>query len=72
VVAGQRIQVGAGHAGLTVTVTAVGDRFQIYDQDHLLTEVPRRTTMPIARFKARKPEPPRAEPHCETQAAGLQ
>ena len=58
-VAGQRIQVGFGHAGRTVTVTAVGDRFQIYDEDRMLTEVPRRTTKPIARFKAGKPEPER-------------
>jgi hypothetical protein len=58
-VAGQRITVGIGHAGLTVTVTSVGDSFQIYDEDKLLTEVPRRTTKPIARFKARKPELPR-------------
>jgi hypothetical protein len=59
-VAGQRISVGIGQAGLTVTVTAVGDNFQIYDEDRLLTEVPRHTTKPIARFKARKPELPRA------------
>ena len=58
-VAGQRIQVGAGHAGLTVTITAVGDSFQIYDEDRLLTEARRRTTKPIARLKARKPELPR-------------
>jgi hypothetical protein len=58
-VAGQRIHVGFGHAGLIVTVTAVGNSFQIHDEDRLLTEVPQRTTKPIARFKARKPEPPR-------------
>jgi hypothetical protein len=48
-----------GHAGLIVTVTGAGDSFQIYDEDRLLAEVPRRTTKPIARFKARKPEPSR-------------
>ncbi|HEV8528985.1 MAG TPA: hypothetical protein VGS60_15780 [Actinomycetes bacterium] len=48
-VAGQRISVGIGNAGLTVTVTTVGDSFQIYDEDKLLTEAPRRTTKPIAR-----------------------
>jgi hypothetical protein len=58
-VAGQRIQVGFAHAGLTVTVTAAGDRFQVYDDDRVLVEVVRTTTKPIARFKARKPEPPR-------------
>jgi hypothetical protein len=58
-VAGQRIQAGFGHAGLTVTVAARGDTFQVYDENLLLTEVPRVTTKPIARFKARKPEPRR-------------
>jgi hypothetical protein len=58
-VAGQRVSVGIGQAGRTVTVTAVADSFQIYDEDKLLTEVPRRTIKPIARFKARKPELPR-------------
>jgi hypothetical protein len=52
-----RIQVGFGHAGLTVAVTAAGDSFQIYDENRLLlTEVPRMTSKPITRFKARKPE----------------
>jgi hypothetical protein len=55
-VAGQRIQVGFGHAGPTVTVTTAGDSFQVSDDDRLLTEVPRTTVKPIARFKARKPE----------------
>jgi hypothetical protein len=58
-VAGQRIHVGFGHAGVTLTVTAEGGSFQIYDEDRLLAAVPRRTTKPIARFKARKPEPRR-------------
>jgi hypothetical protein len=56
-VAGQTIGVGVGHAGLTVT--AVGDSFQISDEARLLTEVPHRATTPIARFKARQPELPR-------------
>jgi hypothetical protein len=59
-VAGQRIQVGIGHAGETVTVTANGDRFQVQNDERLLTDVARTTVKPIARFKARKPEPPRA------------
>jgi transposase InsO family protein len=59
VVAGQRIHVGMGHAGLTVTLSTVGDSFQVHDGDKLLLELPRRTTKPIARFKVRKPEPPR-------------
>lgn len=56
----QRSRQLSGSAGLTVTVNASGDTFMIYDQDRLLTEVPRRATKPIARFKARKPEAPRA------------
>jgi hypothetical protein len=47
-VAGQRINVGIGHAGATVTVTAIGDSFPIYDRDWLLTEVPQRTRRPIS------------------------
>lgn len=35
---------------------------RIHDGDRLLTEVPRTTVKPIARFKARKPEPPRRPP----------
>jgi hypothetical protein len=62
-VAGQRIQVGFGHAGITVTVAAAGDRFQVYDDDRMLVEVARTTTKPIARYKARKPEPPRRQAH---------
>jgi hypothetical protein len=47
------------HAGRTVTVESVDHTFRVYDGDELLTEVARTTTRPIARFKARKPEPPR-------------
>ncbi len=46
---------GIGHAGETVTVAAVGDRFEVRDDDRLLVDVGRTTTKPIARFKARKP-----------------
>jgi hypothetical protein len=58
-VAGQRIGVGIGHAGLTVTVTATGGRFQVHDDDRLLVEVACTNAKPVTRFKARKPEPPR-------------
>ncbi len=58
-VAGQKIGVGITHAGLTVTVHANDTTFRIYDGDQLLAEVPRTAAKPIARFKARKPEPPR-------------
>jgi hypothetical protein len=34
-------------------------RVGIYDGDQLLAETGRTTTKPIARFKVRKPEPPR-------------
>ncbi|MEV1073629.1 helix-turn-helix domain-containing protein [Micromonospora parva] len=62
---GQKIHVGIGHAGRTLTVedtdtdTDTDTAFRVHDSDQLLTEVPRTTTKPIARFKVRKPEPPR-------------
>ncbi|MEU9509152.1 IS481 family transposase [Micromonospora sp. NPDC048170] len=62
VVASQRIHVGIRHAGATLTVEAADATFRIHDGDHVLTEVPRTTLKPIARFKARKPEPPRGAP----------
>jgi hypothetical protein len=66
-VAGQRIHVGMVHAGRTVTVETGDTTWRIYHGDELLTEVPRTTTKPIARFKVRKPEPARrsltAVPH---------
>jgi hypothetical protein len=47
------------HAGRTVTIET-GDRtFRIHDGDELLTEVARTTGKRLARFKVRKPEPPR-------------
>jgi len=47
------------HAGRTVTVESADHTFLIHDGDELLTEVPRTTTKKTARFKVRKPEPPR-------------
>lgn len=61
-VAGQKIHVGNGHAGLTVDVHPTDTTWRVYDGDQLLAEVPRTTSKPIARFKARKPEPPRQRP----------
>lgn len=58
-IAGQRIQVGIGHAGRTITVEEADTSFRALDGDQLLTEVPRTTTKAVARFKARKPEPAR-------------
>ncbi|WP_234581867.1 IS481 family transposase [Micromonospora sp. MH99] len=59
VIAGQRIHVGNAHAGATLTVEAADTTFRVHDGDQLLLEVPRTTTKAIARFKVRKPEPPR-------------
>jgi hypothetical protein len=39
----QRIQVGIGYAGRTVTVEEADTRFRVYDGDQLLTEVLRTT-----------------------------
>ena len=47
------------HAGRTVTVESADHTLRVYDGDELLTEAARTTTKPIARFKVRKPEPPR-------------
>ncbi len=58
-VARQRIHIGMARAGITVTVETADNTFRVYDGPELLTEVPRTTTQPIARFKVRKPEPPR-------------
>ncbi len=58
-IARQKVQVGIGHAGRTVTVEEADTTFHIYDGDQLLAEVIRTTTKQVARFKARKPEPPR-------------
>lgn len=53
------IQVGITHAGLTVSVTSTDRTFRVHAGNELL-EVTRSASKPIARFKARKPEPPRA------------
>lgn len=42
-----------------LTIEADDTTFRIHDGDQLLTEVPRTTVKPIARFKVRKPEPSR-------------
>jgi transposase InsO family protein len=67
-VAHQRIHVGMTHAGRTFDVEAADTTFRVYDGDQLITEVARTTTKPIARFKVRKPEPPRRSP---TDGAGM-
>lgn len=55
-VAGQKIHVGIGHAGLTVDVHTHDTSLRVCHGDQVLTEAPRTATKPIARFKARKPE----------------
>ena len=47
------------HAGRIVTVETADTTWRIYHGDELLTEVPRTTSKNVARFKVRKPEPPR-------------
>jgi transposase InsO family protein len=58
-IARQKIHLGIRHAGRTVTVEDGDTTFRVFDGDQLLADVPRTTTKPIARFKVRKPEPPR-------------
>jgi hypothetical protein len=53
------VEVGIGHAGRIVAVEEADTTFRVYDGAQLLTEAIRTTTKPIARFKERKPEPPR-------------
>jgi hypothetical protein len=60
VIAGQRVQAGMVHAGRTLSVEAADHTIRVYENDGtVLVEVPRTTTKSIARFKVRKPEPPR-------------
>jgi hypothetical protein len=59
VVARQRIHVGIIHGGRTITVEPTDHTFRVTAGEELLTEVARTATKPIARFKVRKPEPPR-------------
>jgi hypothetical protein len=62
-IAKQRIHVGIGHAGRIVAVEEADTTFRIHHGTELLAEVARTTTRPIARFKARKPEPARTRQH---------
>src|SRR4051812_37611444 len=54
-IARQKIQVGIGHAGRTVTVEEADTTFRVYDGVQLIAEAVRTTTKQVARFKARKP-----------------
>ncbi|MFI7455433.1 IS481 family transposase, partial [Nonomuraea sp. NPDC049714] len=55
-IAGQRIRVGIGHAGATVTIEDTDGTFRITHAGQIIAEVARTTTKPIARFKVRKPQ----------------
>lgn len=58
-IAGQRIRVGIGHAGMTVTVEDTDGTFRITTPaGQVIAEVARTTTKPIARFKVRRPQLP--------------
>jgi hypothetical protein len=62
-VARQRIHAGMVHAGALSPPKPADTMLRVYDGEELLTEVARITTRPIARFKVRKPEPPRRPTH---------
>ncbi|MDZ5447921.1 hypothetical protein U2F26_35405 [Micromonospora sp. 4G57] len=62
---------GIAHAGAALAVEAADTTFRIDDGDQLLTEVRRTTNKDIARFKGRKPEPPRAPRGSITPGASM-
>jgi hypothetical protein len=58
----QRIHVGFTHAGRTLDVEPADRTIRVYDDSgSLVAEVPCTATKTIARFKVRKPEPPRRQ-----------
>ncbi|MEU5563423.1 IS481 family transposase [Micromonospora musae] len=57
VIAGQKIHVGIGHAGRTLTVEDADTTFRVHDGDQLLTEVPRTTTKPSPGSRPANPNP---------------
>jgi transposase InsO family protein len=67
-IARQKIQVGIGHAGRTVAVEEADTTFRVYDGEQLLIDAVRTTTKQVARFKARKAEPPRPSTIKESRA----
>lgn len=56
-VAGQKLQVGHGHAHRTVTVLIYDHHFEILDGPTPLKTVPRRTTKEVTRYKAYDAKP---------------
>lgn len=53
-VIGQRVPVGLRHAGRIVTIEIGETVLRVYDErgDHLINQIPRTSTKPLARFKA--------------------
>jgi Integrase core domain len=56
-VAGQKLQIGKGHAGTTVTVLVCDRHFEILDGQTPITTIPRHTTREVTRFKAYDSKP---------------
>jgi transposase InsO family protein len=56
-VASQKLRVGKGHAGATVTVLVHDRHFEILDGQTPLKSIPRRTTKEVTRFKAYDSKP---------------
>ncbi|HZA80154.1 MAG TPA: IS481 family transposase [Actinomycetes bacterium] len=58
-IAGQKLQVGKGHAGTTVTVLVADRHFQILDGQTPITTIPRHSTREVTRYKAYDSKPTR-------------
>jgi hypothetical protein len=56
-VAGQKLQVGKGHAGTTVTVLIHDHHFEILDGPTPIKTIPRHTTKEVTRYKAYDAKP---------------
>lgn len=56
-IAGQKLRVGKGHAGTTVTVLVADRHFEILDGQTPLKTIPRHTTREVTRFKAYDSKP---------------
>jgi len=60
-VTGQKLQVGKGHAGTTVTVLVHDHHFEILDGPTPIKTIPRHTTKEVTRFKAYDSKPTREQ-----------
>jgi hypothetical protein len=56
-VAGQKLQVGKGHAATTVTVLVHDHHFEILDDQTPIKTIPRHTTKEVTRYKAYDAKP---------------